>query len=312
MSQNTCKLLLALSIVLLVVVTLASPHGCAYALLPDSFWLSSLLSILFISAIAAFLSYLNRSIFLVSSDRLTLPLIFVLTSLSDADVLSFSVCHIVAFLTLSAIFFMLRFIAAEEHSGSDYFVWCLLISCSAYLVPQLIWLLIPGFFNALKSTRGRFFHFFLMTAAAVLLPVIYVCSYQFVFSDGIWYDGVLDRASESVHFLLPKEFPAISIFYSLVMGIVILSSVVIVLRKYELIRNTSLRKQSRFIFPYFFFMCVIFISGKVNTGMMMVFAIPWSLLFLYYGELDEYGRGWRHLVLLMIVSTLVFRAHQII
>lgn len=303
---------MAFAIVLLLMMNLVSPSECTHGLLESHSTLSTILSFIFLAGMAAFLSYMNRSIFLVSSDLITLPLIFILTSLSDAEVMFFSTQHIVAFLTLAALFFILRCIVAERLSGSDYFLWCLLISCSAVFVPQLIWLLIPGYFIMAGKESGLKFKLFLITLAAILIPVIYVSSYLFVFTDSIWYETLFERASECVLFRWPHGFSAVSVFYFLVMGIVILSSAVSVFRNYEQIRNTSLRKQSRFIYPYFGIVSAVLVTGRINTGLMMVFAIPLSMLFLYYGELNGYGRGWRHLVLLITVSTIVFRAYHFI
>jgi len=312
MSQNTCKFLLVLSVVLLVLINILVPSVEVCPIFGISRWLSTVLCIVFLTGISLFLSYMNRSVFVVSSDKVTLPLIFLLTVFSDSGTMTFSKCHIVALLSLFAICFMLRFLITERISKSDYFIWCLLISVSSILIPQMVWLLIPGLLVSMDKFREYKMKHLSITVGAVLTPLAYLSAYSFFINGNDWFVLLSDWFDSAISLRPPKVYSMVRIFYFTVMGVVLLSAVFTIFSRYDEIRNTNMRKQSRFIFPYLFILTVIILTGDFQDGSkIMIFAVPWSLLFLYYGELSSYTKGWTHLVLLTIVSTMVLRVYEI-
>lgn len=314
MSLNTCKTVLPLSILLLVLMYFLAPLDNYCPVWGINRFFSVVLGFVFLTVAAMFISYMNRSIFIVSSDRTTLSYIFVLTSLANGGSLFFSKYHIVAVLTLLAISFILKIYVNEELSKNDYFVWCLIVSCASCLIPQIIWVLVPGLVSCLQVAGNNKLKLFLITIGAIAVPAIYIAAYQFLFSDNIWYLPLRDWLTGTVKFSSPRVYSLVQIFHFTVMGIVFLFVVFSVTARAEQIRNTTLRKQSRFIFPYLLFVTIIILTCvRQDDGPgIMIFAIPWSLLFLYSGELTSYGKVWRQMILLTIVSTIILRVYEII
>jgi len=273
---------------------------------------STCLSVLFLVGMAFLISYLNRSVFVVTSDRYTLPFVFLLTVLSDPYVFSFSADHIVALLNLFAICFMLRYLIKEKVSKSDYFIWCLLLSISSAFYPQLIWLLIPGLLVSFEKGRKIKMSLVMITLAALILPLFYKAAYLYVFHYDRCVSSLMNWLMTAVRFEPPRVYSLIRIFYFSVVGIIMFSTVVSVLSRYDQLRNTILRKQARFIFSYLFTISAILPASRHAGSPFIIFAIPWSLLFLYYGEINSYSKGWRNLILLSIVATIVLRVYEII
>ncbi|MBQ0006941.1 MAG: hypothetical protein KBS57_06025 [Alistipes sp.] len=313
MSQNTCKRLLGLSIVLLVLLTLFAPPDISCVQWQMNPTVSCILSLSFLIGTALLISYINRAVFVVYSDRFTLPSIYLLISLSDFRIFFFSKYHIVAVLSLIGVSFILRFLIREDVSKSDYFIWALMMSIAALFVPQMIWILIPGLLVAFDKGSEQKSSLSLITFGSILIPLFYLSSFNFIFGGTSFAVTVSDRLSSAVDFEFPKVSSMVRLSYAFIMGAVILCTVYIVWSKFDAIRNSNMRKQSGFIFPYLIFMTVLLLfSADTNGPKILILAVPWSLLFVYYGELSSFVRIWKHLVLMVIVSTMIIRVYEII
>ena len=113
-------------------------HECTVSIVQPE-WLSNVLSLLTLLAVAVSLNYVNSNNFQFSSDSKLLYLPYLLAVMAFPGAITLTYCHLAAFLTVWTLYFTLMYVNGEYHRLYYAFMAGLVSSLSALLLPPLLY-----------------------------------------------------------------------------------------------------------------------------------------------------------------------------
>lgn len=179
---------------LLIIVTAASAVSCfflpaagqetagTFISLP---WLSSILSMICLAAVAVSMGILNYSSFLFTSGTGRLYLPYLLTVLSVPGVMSFGFHHLSALLTVWSMFFTAGYINSEDLRTDYAFGAVLTAGVASMMVPYMTYVEIFVFLYCLYVRNQSLARYLLVSLAGAAVPWVYVAVWGFVFPDSL-------------------------------------------------------------------------------------------------------------------------------
>ena len=169
----------------------AGQDGTASVLQPD--WLSNVLSLLTLLAVAVSLNYVNSNNFQFSSDSRLLYLPYLLAVLAFPDAISLTYSHLAAFLTVWTMYFTLMYVNSENHRPYYAFMAGLTSSMAALMLPPLLYVCAFIMLYVIFVRGQALARLLLSYLSAVALPWVYVSVwYGFFVEDGTFRQFLAD------------------------------------------------------------------------------------------------------------------------
>ena len=181
-SSPVIKLLLAVAAAGLAVSAFFLPDvhkGVVSIVQPE--WLSNVLSLLMLLAVAVSLNYVNSNNFQFSSDSKLLYLPYLLAVLTFPGSTTLTYCHLAAFLTVWTLYFTLMYVNGEYHRLYYAFMAGLVSSLSALMLPPLLYVCAFILLYIIYLRGQDIARLLLAYLSAILLPWIYVAVWMIVF-----------------------------------------------------------------------------------------------------------------------------------
>ena len=255
----------------------AGQDGTASVLQPD--WLSNVLSLLTLLAVAVSLDYVNSNNFQFSSDSRLLYLPYLLAVLTFSGAISLTYSHLAAFLTVWTMYFTLMYVNSENHRPYYAFMAGLTSSIAALMLPPLLYvcafvMLYVAFVRG--QSLGRLLLSYL---SAVALPWVYVSVwYGFFVEDGTFRQFLADYGGglvPSLPVLSGMELQT-AIYLSLLAVIGIRAVVYIVSRSHE--RNKAQKNAFGLSAALSIFVLALelLFGGTMTSLSVIVAAVPFS------------------------------------
>lgn len=179
---------------LLIIVTAASAVSCFF--IPagvqeatDAFiavpWLSGLLAIMCLAAVAVSMGILNYSSFLFTSGTGRLYLPYLLAVLSVPGVMSFGISHLSALLTVWSMYFAAGYVNSEDLRMDYAFGAVLTAGVASMLVPYMTYVEIFLFLYCMYVRNQSLIRYMLASLAGAAVPWVYVAVWGFVFPESL-------------------------------------------------------------------------------------------------------------------------------
>ena len=168
----------------------------SYFFLPDSSsmhadgmvgtpWLSTLLAIVFLTAIAVSMGLLNYSSFLFTSDTKLLYLPYLIFVLSVPGSMDFGLWHIAALLTVLSMFYAAGYVNSERVRMDFVFGTVLTAGAASLMIPQLVYVQAFLFLYCFYMRGYSPFRYLLASVAGAAVPWLYLLSWSYVFPDSL-------------------------------------------------------------------------------------------------------------------------------
>ena len=153
-------------------------HECTVSIVQPE-WLSNMLSLLTLLAVAVSLNYVNSNNFQFSSDSKLLYLPYLLAVMAFPGAITLTYCHLAAFLTVWTLYFTLMYVNGEYHRLYYAFMAGLVSSLSALLLPPLLYVCAFILLYIIYLRGQDIIRLLLAYLSAVLLPWVYAAVWIF-------------------------------------------------------------------------------------------------------------------------------------
>ena len=245
----------------------------------QSEWLSNVLALLTLLAVAVSLNYVNSNNFLFSSDSRLLYLPYLLAVLAFPGAISLTYSHLAAFLTVWTMYFTLMYVNSENHRPYYAFMAGLTSSMAALMLPPLLYVCAFIMLYVIFVRGQALARLLLSYLSAVALPWVYVSVwYGFFVEDGTFRQFLADYGGGLVPSLpeLSEMDLQTAIYLSLLAVIGIRAVVYIVSRSHE--RNKAQKNAFGLSVALSVFILILelLFGGSLPPSSIIVAAVPFS------------------------------------
>ena len=279
-SSPVIKLLLAVAAAGLAVSAFFLPDvhkGVVSIVQPE--WLSNVLSLLMLLAVAVSLNYVNSNNFQFTSDSKLLYLPYLLAVLTFPGSTTLTYCHLAAFLTVWTLYFTLMYVNGEYHRLYYAFMAGLVSSLSALMLPPLLYVCAFILLYIIYLRGQDIARLLLAYLSAILLPWIYVAVWMIVFRQpGALGDSLADFGAGLIPSL--PAFSGMDIQAAIYLSLLVLIGIRAVV--YIVSRDSERNKTQKNAFGLSAALSVIvlilelFFSPEMTAGSVVMAAVPFS------------------------------------
>ena len=180
--------------VTMLILTAALAVSCFFLPVPEEdltgsivsvAWLSDVLSLLSLTAVAISAGLLNYRSFLFTSDTQRLFLPYLIVVLSVPGVLSFGLYHIAALLEVWAMFFAIGYVNSELRRPDYAFLSLIAAGAASMMVPPLVYVELFVFLYCLYKRNQSPLKYLLAALAGAALPWLYLLAWSFIFPESL-------------------------------------------------------------------------------------------------------------------------------
>jgi hypothetical protein len=272
--------------------------------------ISSAIALIFLTAIAVSLYYINDSFFLMANESRILPLIYLILALSNPSAVFFSKYHIMAFLLLWAFYFNVRYTVEEEKKINSLFLAFLLFSTASLFFPVLIWIPVVLFFTDIIYSKEYFFKYLIVFVAAMAIPYIYFFSIRYIFFDAqvAEFFSVYGKIVSDFNIDFSNSYKISYLFMLGVIAVVSLRSLFFILKRRSSYNVASARAFNQgVIFLSILLLLGLLYSSSMHSLYQLVVYIPISLMiFAFINHKDSKSHA-KAFIILMILSIAICR-----
>ena len=279
-SSPIMTLLLAVAAAGLAVSAFFLPdvHECTVSIVQPE-WLSNVLSLLTLLAVAVSLNYVNSNNFQFSSDSKLLYLPYLLAVMAFPGAITLTYCHLAAFLTVWTLYFTLMYVNGEYHRLYYAFMAGLVSSLSALLLPPLLYVCAFILLYIIYLRGQDIIRLLLAYLSAVLLPWVYAAVWMIFFRQPGALKGFLADFGAGLSPSLPafSGMDILTAVYLSLLGLIGIRAVVyIVSRSHE--RNKAQKNAFGLSAALSIFVLALelLFGGTMTSLSVIVAAVPFS------------------------------------
>ncbi len=279
----------------------------------SSSWWQSLISLGLLLLVSVSLYYLNDRCFYTGYDSKLLPLIFFLLVFAYPNSLELSVYHFLSLLLVWVLYFNVKYLIEEDDKLSSLFFTSFLLSVGCIFSPMLIWLQLSLFIIDSFSLKIDFRKYLLISFSGIITPFIYLIAIWFILGNDF---SVLLKSYSSFLFdinISVGGYSIVSLFYNILLAIVVLSSITYVFSGAMYLRSVSnVAIKRNMIFFLILVVSYIIYSGILDSRALMVLCIPLTFFIFYLFSNKIAKAGTKALCILLALATILLRIYYII
>lgn len=268
------------------------------------------LACIILTALSLF--YISSNSFWISSDSTMLTAGYLLLAFSCSSAISFSDYHLVALLLAWSVFFGVKYVSSEKNILGYFFVSNLILAVCTLIIPRMVWLLPISFLMAYHKRSNSFLKNFLSFLAAIALPLIYLFSFRYLFSnlDMTAFFRDYRNLLSDVNFSFGRE-DLVQLFFDAVLILLFLRSALHAIVGQSGKKHSSLVLQGYSLVYSSCIMLIVFLYAQnTGTALRVMVYVPFSILIFGFLSDRKAKKESRAFLLLLIVISVVLRVSE--